>query len=642
MKILTIILILIICCSAHAAVPRPYTPVQATTTQFACLNRSTTLGAALLPTQIKSGGHLLLDSPVRLACTALSGLSGKGRVVKTPESAKYAWTGQNSSFTITAQMTADCDGFCWYDITLTPKQPVELDSLRLEIPLRKEIARYLHSSNLTWTDQVSRGIPEMGGKWDKKFMPYAWLGNEERGLAWCCESDENLRLNNSDKALQVRTTGGKVIFSTILLDHKQTITSPIKLKFGLLATPIKPTSFEWRKNARIYHDIYYNAMKPDKDGVILLDTLKDAGVRTVVYHDQWTDFFGRLVTPYDADLRQLIAECHKRNMKLLVYMGYGLARNAPEMAGHHDEWSVMPIIPWEPGYKAFYRTFDATCARSGWRDWFVKGIDKLFTDYNLDGLYFDGTSEGFWCQNELHGCGWRDAKGELHKTSPFLAVRDLMRRTAAAAHKHRPNAILDVHMSANLTLQTLSFCDSYWDGEQFEGYTTKDKVEIPLDSFRAEFMGYAHGLDAEFLAYVNRPFTINEAITLAWLHGVEVRPETVEQLSEVSPIWQAMDRFDSTHAQWLPYWKDNGVTSNNPNVKASAYVKKGTALLFVSHLKREQASATLTLDRKKLSLPPGDLTATDALTMQTVALTGNKLDFDFDGMMYRIVQVKAD
>ena len=32
-------------------------------------------------------------------------------------------------------------------------------------------------------------------------------------------------------------------------------------------------------------------------------------------------------------------------------------------------------------------------------------------------------------------------------------------------------------------------------------------------------MGYAHGLDAEFLCYEGRPFTLTEAIALAWVHG---------------------------------------------------------------------------------------------------------------------------
>ena len=126
-----------------------------------------------------------------------------------------------------------------------------------------------------------------------------------------------------------------------------------------------------------------------------------------------------------------------------------------------------------------------------------------------------------------------------------------MRRIADAVHRHRPDAILDVHMSASLTLPTLAFCDSYWNGEQFESLKASDKFELPLHAFRTEFMGYAHGLDAEFLCYEKRPFTLTEAIALAWLHGVEVRPFP-DTLPQISPIWRAMDRFGTRSARWLP------------------------------------------------------------------------------------------
>ena len=58
-------------------------------------------------------------------------------------------------------------------------------------------------------------------------------------------------------------------------------------------------------------------------------------------------------------------------------------------------------------------------------------------------------------------------------------------------------------------------------------------------------MGYAHGLDAEFLCYEKRPFTLDEAMALAGPHGVEVRPFP-ETLRRISPIWRAMDRFGTT------------------------------------------------------------------------------------------------
>ena len=204
----------------------------------------------------------------------------------------------------------------------------------------------------------------------------------------------------------------------------------------------------------------------------------------------------------------LLPRATNEDLKLLVYIGYGLARRAPSLQGRHDEWSVIPLIPWTTSYRPEFREFDATCARSGWADWLVKGIDRLFTEYDLDGLYFDGTSEAWRCQNLAHGCGWKDRAGELQNEYPILATRQMMRRIADTVHSHRPDAILDVHMSGSLTLPTLAFCDSYWNGEQFEHLKVSDKFDLPLHAFRTEFMGYAHGLDAEFLCYVNRPFTL--------------------------------------------------------------------------------------------------------------------------------------
>lgn len=628
--------------SLCAGVPSPYTPVKSKSTEFACLGRSAKLGPVLLPEQIVAAGKPMLAGPVRLVSEpdVLSNIIGKGKVTKnTGDLARWEWTGENSQMSIRSTMTGECDGLMWYEIVLTPQKPLKLSSLRLEIPRLGDTARYLHRANFAWPG-YSRGLKEIGENWHEKFMPYVWLGDEQRGLAWCAESDQGWMLAEPTNALKVNTQAAVARFTATILDHEQTIDSPITLRFGLQASPVKPVSPAWRAKARILHGITYDACKPDKDGHVLLDELRAGGVKTVVYHQHWTDYFGKTSTPYGDDLRRLIAECHKRGMKLIVYIGYGLARTAPEMQGHHDEWSTLPLIPWTPSYDVERQSFDATCARSGWSDWLVKGIDKLFTDYELDGLYFDGTSEAMRCQNEAHGCGWKDADGKLHETFAVVAVRNLMRRIADVVHSHRPDAILDVHMSASLTLPTLSFCDSYWDGEQFETLTTNDKFELPLDAFRTEFMGYAHGLDAEFLCYEGRPFSLNEAIALAWLHGVEVRPYPTT-LAHVAPIWRAMDKFGATTAQWLPYWSGSGVVAQDASTQAGSYLKNGKALLFVSHLKREPVTTAIGLDRKTLKIGPGKLYARDAISGAAIDVADDKVTLSFDGMTYKLVEIES-
>ncbi len=620
--------------------PKPFTPIKAGTKEFRCLGRTTELGNFLLPAQITAAGQKLLTSPVRIVSEPdlTSALKGSGKLVQGgPNTAVWNWSAAAADFSVSSRMAADCDGFCWYEIQFTPRHPLKLRSLGLEIPRVARTARYFHSADYSWSN-LSQGFPELGGKWSGPFKPYVWLGDEERGLAWCAESPAGWQLREPAQALVAETRGDTVLFKTTWLDHEEVIAAPITFRFGLQASPVKPVSFAWRAGARILHDIHYDSAQPGADGRCELDLLRDGGVKTVVIHDSWTKYFGQMVPADPAKFRQLIAACHQRGLRLLVYVGYGVARTAPELQGKHDAWSVMPLIPWDPGYKPETRGFDATCPNSAWADWLVACVDKLFADYDLDGLYFDGVSYGWPCKNEAHGCGWKDPQGNLHAAFPMLAARNLMRRIADTVHRHKPDAILDAHMSSNFTLPTLAFCDSVWNGEQFETHTAAEKFEVPLHAFRTEFMGYAHGLDAEFLCYENRPFTFDEAIALAWVHGVEVRPYP-KTLAKVTPIWTAMDRFGVAKADWLPYWSPQGIITDTPDTKVSAWTRAGKVLLVVSHLARTPATARIQLDRRKLGLKKGELRASDALTNEPLPLNAGTLELSFTGMSCRFVEI---
>jgi hypothetical protein len=619
--------------------PKPFTPVGATPTEFRCLGRTTALGPLLLPAQIVAADQPLLASPIRIVSdpNISAAMNGETKVVgRDADSAYWQRRGETADVSVVTKMTADCDGFCWYEIRLAPKRPMTMRLLRLEIPRVKKTARYFHSAEYSWSN-VSQGLPELGGKWESAFKPYVWLGDEARGLAWCAESGEGWRLKEPAKALSIETRDEVVTFRATFLDHEEVFDAPVTFRFGLQASPVKPVSFAWRAGARILHNVHYEACLPGPDGRCELDALRDGGVKTVVIHDDWTKYFGQMVPADATQLRQLIDACHKRGLRLLVYVGYGVARSAPELQGKHDEWSVLPLIPWDPSFKPETRAFDATCPNSGWADWLVVGTEKLFTDFDLDGLYFDGTSAAWPCKNKAHGCGWKDPQGDVHAGHPLLAARRLMRRMADTVHRHRPDAILDAHMSSNFTLPTLAFCDSVWNGEQFESHTAAEGFKVPLHAFRTEFMGYAQGLDAEFLCYENRPFSFDEAVTLAWLHGVEVRPYRAS-LSKVTPLWRAMDRFGVTTAAWRPYWSERPVAAADTDaVKVSAWTREDGALLFVSHLERKPATVRVHFDSDLLGFKV--TTVEDALSRAPVSVMDSTIELSFDGMSYRLIHV---
>src|SRR5262249_39679503 len=151
----------------------------------------------------------LLQSPVRLVSepNIFSSMKGTAKVVENRgDSAEWEWSGESEEVSVTSKLKADCDGFCWYEIQIKPKRPVTLRSLTLEIPRVKTTARYLHTANYSWSN-LSQGLLELKGKWSGGFMPYIWMGDEDRGLAWCAESDEGYRLSDPGRALRIDTQG---------------------------------------------------------------------------------------------------------------------------------------------------------------------------------------------------------------------------------------------------------------------------------------------------------------------------------------------------------------------------------------------------------------------------------------------------
>src|SRR3954467_13892177 len=66
--------------------------------------------------------------------------------------------------------------------------------------------------------------------------------------------------------VSIETTNDIVLLRISFLDREEIITSPLTLRFGFQASPVKPVSFTWRAHARILHDIHYDSYKPRTNG----------------------------------------------------------------------------------------------------------------------------------------------------------------------------------------------------------------------------------------------------------------------------------------------------------------------------------------------------------------------------------------
>ncbi|MGB9596341.1 MAG: glycoside hydrolase domain-containing protein [Candidatus Poribacteria bacterium] len=605
-----------------------------------------------LPTEIITQDEKVLASPIRLV-----GIVNGNKILwerkgislfnnNKTQATLFGWQANNSLIiNITTQI--EYDGMMRIDMVIMPQEgsSQKINNLYLEIPLVKDRATLYHYWPGRWGSAENSGaIPEDG--MTLPFRPFVWLGWEEGGLSWFTESDKGWQPKDGNRYIEITKQGDEVILRLLMLESEPR-RLPLTFTFGLQATPIKPIPkffYDWH----ICHGGNYGIEKrPIQEGSseTVLDKMAELGVKTLVFHEHWTPIQNYWETTHKSELRQLITECHKRGIKLLLYFGYEISTLAPEWGKLSDDVLVKTTQGNVTG--GYHRQPEQrdyiVCYNSVWQDHFVNGIAKAIERYGFDGVYLDGTIEPWACANERHGCGYRDVEGNLKPTYPIFAVRNLMKRLYVLIHPK--GGLVNPHQSTCCVTPTLAFCDSYWDGEQFGGGELADGTlkKLPLSAFRAEFMGKNFGVPCEFLVYEKPPhWTYEHALAFTLLHDVLVRPGGFgKQLELISAIWKAMSDFGVGEAKWYPYWRNQQfITTNSESIKVSFYVKNNEVLLVASNLSQEEIQGQISIESKVLKLENTFTSANDAITGEQIKLENNTLYLSMAPMRAILVKMK--
>ena len=456
-----------------------------------------------------------------------------------------------------------------------------------------------------------------------------------------CEFDvDEVRISDLDRSSFDLTQPLQVDEHTLLLDHLDGTfqpdgakpTNPVK---GVPGRPSTGSSFVDGKFGKAL--ALYQAGKPKT----LLDRLAELGVRTICFHEHWTDIQNHTSTTHGEALHKLVQACHGRGIKLLLYFGYEMSNIAPEWPLYSDECLVEPRAG---GYHRLPEQMAYVCCyESAWQDFLADGIAKMIDQYDIDGVYLDGTEYPWACANRHHGCGHVRPDGTVVQTYPFFAYREMLRRIYTIVRSRKPDGLVNVHNSTCMVTPSLGYATSSWDGEQFGGLEPGPwALEVlPLDTFRCEFMGRQWGVPAEMLCY-NRPYTYRQAMSFTLLHDILVRGSLGGSLELESMLWKAMDEFGRKQAKFMPYWEEAGFAKvSDPAIKVSAYSRgaKG-AMLVISNLGKDPVDAKVELERARLGLPAGrKLTATDVVSRADVPVDGDALSFRLDSLDFRAIRL---
>ena len=151
------------------------------------------------------------------------------------------------------------------DLDVAPQgDNVTVEELLLEMPVRPEHARYLYHFPGQWGSVANSGFLPAGG-WTHAFKPFVWLGDEDRGLAWFCESDENWSPADPQQALTISRREDRVVLCCHLIERPTVLAGPLKYTFGFQATPVKnPEKTVW--DYRITHSGNYGLEREPAQG----------------------------------------------------------------------------------------------------------------------------------------------------------------------------------------------------------------------------------------------------------------------------------------------------------------------------------------------------------------------------------------
>lgn len=593
---------------------RPFSPIRVSQNKIGILGRSVTLGASGLPAQIESlfsaevtriGGNArsLLAAPMELimegpGAQRMKWSQGAHKFIKQSDGI-VEWRTVNSSGPLKSELSAsmEFDGFVQVKITLSAAQPVQVQDIRLEIPLVKEAAPYMMGLGL----KGGYRPPSLDWTWDvKKNQDGAWLGDANAGLQFSLRAENYSRplntnfyqskplnmppswFNDGKGRISIRETNG----STLLVSctSGQRTLQPgrdLHFDFNLLLTPFKPLDTKSQWSTRFFH-----AFKP-------IDDVIRAGSNVInVHHANDVNPYINYPFLHQQQMKAYIDEAHQKGLRVKIY------DTIRELSNHALELFALRSLGSEifsqgPGggfswlqehlgsdYIAAWfvpQLKDAAVINSGmsrWHNYYIEGLDWLVRNMKIDGLYIDDVAFD----------------------------RTTMKRVRKVLDRGRPEALIDLHSanqynprdgyanSANLYLEHFPYINRLWFGEYFD-------PDSPPDFWLIEMSGIPYGLMGEMLQDGGNKWR-------GMIYGMTCRMPY--DGNDPSPVWKVWDDFRIQDSEMIGYWSQRcPVKTGNKDVLATAYVQQGRkTLVSIASWAASDVNVRLSIDWGALGIDP--------------------------------------
>lgn len=635
-------------------VPEPWTDVVVKQDAVEVWDRTYDFTGGLLPSQIISRGRKVLAAPMAILASVNgvnqlpTDVNGKWEN-QSATSARRLSSGKMGALQVITDTQVDFDGFTWVKFTLQAEQPITVDRLQIDIPLNRQ---YVTLRNLgDYRMERTGALPDENFTKDLREKPIFWLGDEAGGLQWVAESLPGWNCADWSRSLQVINDAGsgRVVARLNVIDSPIHLQGSREIAFGFVATPVKPVRKDFR-NWRI------------------APSGSPAAYNWYIWFTEWTKWVNypdpAMLVP---EKLELLKAFHRNGVRVTPYMTLGITTPfSPEFKFYGDDWLIKPAHlvrdktnPFDPQWDIWANLQICNNSRS-YRDFFALAMERVLSQVKTDGIYFDyGTSR--MCGNELHGCGWVDNTGQKQRTYNILGTRDSAKRAYVIIHKYATtNPLITHHMSGEVDMATNAFCDIMLTGENMTGALMTNEnyyKALPLDKFRAEFMGAPWGprvMDLpqfERAMHVASPDRVKFYSTpegqkpLQHLIGMTVVNDSLIWPTEgIKPdqLWKVEDLFGwDDKVEFFPYW-DNAqyITISspaNPDVVVSIF-RRGDKLMIVPFNNTDEAvTLNATVNLQALGFANASASMKDEYFDRSFTQQDGRMEIPVDARSFRMI-----
>ena len=624
--------------------------------------------------KIKSGkAENLLASPIVLT---VNGKTLTGTKIRWTELAEDqgAWSQDLKlpGLAVSVGNTVEFDNFVKTVVTVKPEKGFKFNSMTLEIPLKSEFAKRIHSTCNTMRYNIAAALPEKQGElWNSmqgklhgsvsnNFRPYIWVGDLAEGLAFFTESDKNWSRDPAKPMAQLIRKGNTTSLRINFVDKPVIRKAPFTLTFGFQATPTRTRpniSRQLTERLDLPNSVRMSALTGpacwgcqgtdfypmDKD-YSFINVLRDSKGKT---HDKakQAEIIGKFMqhfASFPKDRQKYYQRHLERGLAYAKYSDLLIPYLNPRATRlRWDENSVFMDEWFCSDFRANNEDDYNITPTKSYQDFLLFWSRKLLRE-GLDGIYYDNIRD--WHNpNPVTGPAYRMESGKMQPYFDIFDMRTLIKRTAVMVHREGKNVfdrrpLFVLHMTNTNLVPFTSLGSIALDWEDKYG-ATDFQDRFTEDYIKACSLGLQSGAIPEVLVQItgkNREHVTRTFLAVTLAYDLPMVLNAGGTTPVFSKTWKTLKQFGygTDAVETYPCFRPSGKFTADPgDVRLTEYRRKnGTSIIAVSSFGHEGKTVL------KSASPVKD--ARDAETGEILPVDGNSVVFMLRKNDFKLIQLR--